>query len=87
MFGADSVDICHRCCNVVFDVMLENVRQMRENVEFDKAGEPQWRFHRFSTGSRSFRYGIGRLVGRTVHFRNGDRVAVPDGYKREESTW
>jgi hypothetical protein len=34
LFGADSVDICHRCCNVVFDVMLENVRQMRENVEF-----------------------------------------------------
>eukprot|EP01034_Spumella_vulgaris_P022368 gene22368-28490_t len=32
--GVDSVDICHRCCNVVFDVILENVKQMRENVEF-----------------------------------------------------
>ena len=71
-----------------FPFTEDSIRMMRENVEFDKAGEPQWRFHRFSTGSRSFRYGIGRLIGRTVHFRNGNNVPVPDGYKRDtENTW
>lgn len=62
----------------------DSIKMMLENVEFEKASEPQWRFHRFNTGPRSFRYGTGRLIGRHVHFRNGDVVSVPELYKSNQ---
>ncbi len=64
----------------------DSIKMMQDNVEFKKAGKPEWRFHKFSTGSRSYRYGIGRLINRSVHFRNGDVVAVPEFYKSNQET-
>ena len=30
----DSIDCCQRCCNVVFDVLLDHIKVLRDNVEF-----------------------------------------------------